>query len=129
MCAACHQSNLQGSFEAPQLAGESFLQFWADLGTADLFARIRDSMPPETPGGLSDAAYLDVVAYLLQANGAPAGSTPLTEGVTVAIGTVAGGASTTVAEATSEAPAAPAAAAPAATAPSPAPEAGGVTVA
>ena len=129
VCAACHQSNLQGSFEAPQLAGESFLQFWADLSPDDLFTRIKDSMPPDTPGGLSDAAYLDVVAYLLQANGAPAGSTPLTAAATPSIGAVASGTSPAVAETGGGPPAAPAAAAPAATAPSPAPEADGVTVA
>ncbi|MXW35047.1 MAG: hypothetical protein F4Z60_05570, partial [Chloroflexi bacterium] len=39
-CAVCHQSNLQGTFEAPQLAGESFLQFWGDLSLGDLFVRI-----------------------------------------------------------------------------------------
>ena len=119
VCAACHQSNLQGSFEAPQLAGDSFLQFWGDLSAADLFTRIKDSMPPENPGGLSDESYLDIVAYLLQANGAPAGNTPLTADGSLPIGTVAGGAS----------PAAPAAAAPTAAAPSAAPETGGVTVA
>ena len=125
VCATCHQSNLQGSFEAPQLAGESFLQFWGDLTPEDLFTRIKTSMPPETPGGLSDAAYVDVVAYLLQANGAPAGSTPLTAAATAPIGAVAAGASSNVAEA----PATPGGAAPAATTPSPDPEAGSVTVA
>ena len=135
VCAACHQSNLQGSFEAPQLAGESFLRFWADLSPGDLFTRIQVSMPPESPGGLSDEAYLDIVAYLLQANGAPAGSTPLTADGTLSIGAIAGGASPAIAESAAGAPAAatptstPAAAASTAAAPSPAPETGGVTVA
>ena len=77
-CAVCHQSNLQGSFEAPQLAGESFLRFWGALTPRDLFERTRASMPPDRRGALGDQAYLDVVAYLLQANGAPAGNAPLT---------------------------------------------------
>ena len=126
-CAVCHQSNLQGSFEAPQLAGESFLQFWADLSPRDLFDRIAGSMPPGQAGALTDEAYLDVVAYLLQANGAPAGSDALTASATVAIGSVAAGASTAVTQTAGGQGAAPAAAA-AAPAPS-APEAGGVTVA
>ena len=125
-CAVCHQSNLQGSFEAPQLAGESFLQFWADLSPADLFGRISGSMPPEQVGALTDEAYLDVVAYLLQANGAPAGSDALTAAATVSIGSVAAGASPAVTRIAGGQGAAPAAEA-AATAP--APEAGGVTVA
>ena len=125
-CAVCHQSNLQGGFEAPQLAGESFLQFWADLSPADLFGRISGSMPPEQVGALTDEAYLDVVAYLLQANGAPAGSDALTAAATVSIGSVAAGASPAVTRIAGGQGAAPAAEA-AATAP--APEAGGVTVA
>jgi mono/diheme cytochrome c family protein len=91
-CAQCHQANLQGSFEAPQLAGESFLRFWGDLSPRDLFDRIRNSMPPESPGGLGETAYLGVVAYLLQANGAPAGTQPLTGTTSVAIASVANGA-------------------------------------
>ena len=89
-CARCHQSNLQGSFEAPPLAGESFLRFWGDLGPRDLYERTRSSMPPDEDP-LADEAYVDVVAYLLQANGAPAGDAPLTATTAVAIGTVATG--------------------------------------
>ena len=89
-CARCHQSNLQGSFEAPQLAGESFLRFWGDLSPRDLYDRISGSMPPDEDA-LADEAYVDVVAYLLQANGAPAGDAPLMATTAVAIGTVATG--------------------------------------
>ena len=118
-CARCHQSNLQGSFEAPQLAGESFLQFWGDMSPRDLYDRTRSSMPPDEDA-LADEAYVDVVAYLLQANGAPAGDAPLTATTAVAIGTVASG----------EAPAAQAAAAaPAASRPASAAPEAGVTVA
>ena len=135
-CAVCHQSNLQGTFEAPQLAGESFLQFWADLSPGDLFVRISGSMPPGQAGSLTDQAYLDVVAYLLQANGAPAGGAALTEAATVSIAAAVSAAPPAVAQADGGAPAGAEAAgggvpvsgtAPAA--PSPAPEPGGVTVA
>ncbi|MCE2542920.1 MAG: c-type cytochrome, partial [Acidobacteria bacterium] len=88
-CAECHQTNLQGSFEAPPLAGESFLNFWGDLTASDLYDRISSSMPPEQPDSLGEAAYLDVVAYLLQANGAPAGSAPLTADAAVTIAAAA----------------------------------------
>ena len=89
-CARCHQSNLQGSFEAPPLAGESFLRFWGELSPRDLYERTSSSMPPDEDP-LADEAYVDVVAYLLQANGAPAGDAPLTATTAVAIGTVASG--------------------------------------
>ncbi len=124
-CAACHQTNLQGSFEAPQLAGESFLRFWADLSPGDLFVRISGSMPPGEEGALTEEAYLDVVAYLLQANGAPAGGTALSADSAVAIGTVATPASAAAGLAGGGAPAAASAAAGS----SSAPEAGGVTLA
>ena len=131
-CAACHQANLQGSFEAPQLAGESFLRFWADLSPADLFVRISSSMPPGAEGSLTDEEHLDVVAYLLEANGAPAGGTALTEATAVPIGAIAGGAlqgGDTAAGGASAAVAAPAAAAAAAAGGPPVTEAGGVTLA
>ena len=133
-CAVCHQANLQGSFEAPQLAGESFLRFWADLSPADLFVRTRSSMPPGAEGSLTDEEHIDVVAYLLEANGAPAGGTALTEATAVPIGALAGGglqAGDTAARGESAAVAAPAAASTvtSAAAASAAPEAGGVTLA
>ena len=90
-CAECHQPNLQGSFEAPPLAGESFLRFWGNLAASDLYDRIRSSMPPEQPGTLDAAEYLDVVAYVLQANGAPAGSAPLRADAAVTIAAAASG--------------------------------------
>ena len=138
-CAVCHQANLQGSFEAPQLAGESFLRFWGDLSPADLLVRISGSMPPGEEGSLTDEEYLDVVAYLLEANGAPAGGLALTQTTAVPIGSLAASGSA----ASGDAPAASAAAAsaggaPAATAASAAPSAsaasavpasGGVTLA
>lgn len=76
-CAECHQTTLQGSFEAPPLAGDSFLQFWGDQRARDLLERTRSSMPPGRPGGLAEDAYVAIVAYLLQANGAAAGPEPL----------------------------------------------------
>ena len=126
-CAVCHQSNLQGTFEAPQLAGESFLQFWADLSPGDLFVRISGSMPPGQAGSLTDEAYLDVVAYLLQANGAPAGGAALTQAASASIGAAVSAASSVVAQAGGGAP--EAVPAPSASAPSSEPEPGGVTVA
>ena len=136
-CAVCHQSNLQGTFEAPQLAGESFLLFWGNLSPGDLFVRISGSMPPGQAGSLTDEAYLDVVAYLLQANGAPAGGAALTEAASVSIAAAVSAASSAVApaggspvgEAAGAASAGAAAAAPPSSAPSAAPEPGGVTVA
>ncbi len=100
-CASCHRPDLRGSGEAPPLAGANFLTAWGTLTPADLFGRIRASMPPGAAGSLGDAAYLSIVAYLLQVNGAAAGSQPLTAGSPARISTVV----STVSAAQSAAPA------------------------
>jgi len=46
--------------------------------TAELFKRIRTTMPKTNPGSLSDDDTTAVVAYLLLANGYPAGKDALT---------------------------------------------------
>jgi hypothetical protein len=42
-----------------------------------LFRRIRDTMPAGKPEAVSQAAKLEIVAFILKANGFPAGTTPL----------------------------------------------------
>ena len=68
-CAECHRADLSGDFEAPELAGRNFLAAWRRAPLSELLAVVRD-MPPEEPGTLSEAQYLAVTAYLLEANGA-----------------------------------------------------------
>src|SRR5687767_5315981 len=74
-CASCHVSDLGGRNEAPQLAGADFMNVWRTQGVDALFGFIRSTMPP---GGarLTDEQYLNIVAYILQQNGAPAGALP-----------------------------------------------------
>ena len=90
-CAICHRTDLQGNFEAPPLAGANFLNYWGDRTPQELVERIRGTMPPDRPGRLEEQTYLDIVAYLLQANGAPAGDEALTATTAVSIGAVATG--------------------------------------
>ena len=87
VCASCHRTDFQGSFEAPPLAGANFLNLWGDLSAAAMFDRISASMPPDRPGRLGDQTYVDIVAYLLQANGA--GSVELTATTAASITTLA----------------------------------------
>ena len=47
----------------------------------DLFLKIRTTMPGYDGGGLSSRQYLDIVAYLLRANGLPAGPAELPEDI------------------------------------------------
>ena len=76
-CSACHLRDLKGSNEAAQLAGPNFLNQWGDKTIADLHTYLMASMPPTSPGAPGAQTMVDIVAYLLQANGASAGSQPL----------------------------------------------------
>ena len=76
-CAECHGPDLDG-MEAPPLRGVEFLTGWAGRTTDELFAYVRDEMPPGLGGSLSAQDYLNLVADLLDANGAWPGGAPLT---------------------------------------------------
>ena len=91
MCATCHGATLEGVLQAPALAGPQFLTMWRAQTTRDLLASIQTRMPPLRPGSLDEATSLDLVAYVLQANGAAAGPSPLTSAATLAIGSAATG--------------------------------------
>jgi len=72
-CAACHGAGLEGAGEAPALKGAPFLANWKSKTANQLFAFVRQNMPPGGAGSLSDIDYRAVTAYILQANGTNAG--------------------------------------------------------
>jgi hypothetical protein len=87
MCSECHSQTLLGndgkgdvpdfrrkfmSVVVPPLAGARFMQKWGPQTTKDLYTRIQGVTK------LDDETYLDLVAYILQTNGARAGTQPLT---------------------------------------------------
>jgi hypothetical protein len=74
---SCHRDDLRGDNTAPSLVGESFLFLWGDMAVGELSARIEKVMPPERPGSLPAQAYTDIVAFILQQNGFPAGTSEL----------------------------------------------------
>ena len=76
-CAKCHGETLAGMDEIPPLQGPHFMADWETQSIADLVQRIHNTMPMDNPGALSSASSTDVVAYLMQANGIPAGDTEL----------------------------------------------------
>src|SRR5262245_18051963 len=76
-CAECHAETLEGRGEAPSLSGGEFASAWNELTLNDLFDRIRKTMPQSAPGSLSREQYVDVVAFIIQKNGAPAGKSEL----------------------------------------------------
>ena len=75
-CAACHGDNLEGFELAPSLSGNFFTRRWGGKTVSELAAELR-RMPPEQVDGLDDRVYSNILAYLLQQNGAEAGDNPL----------------------------------------------------
>ena len=76
-CSTCHARDLRGNSNAPSLVGSSFLFLWEDRSVGEFFTVVRTEMPTNAPNSLSAAAYLDIVAYVLEANGFPAGAVEL----------------------------------------------------
>lgn len=75
-CAMCHGTRLEGRGEIPALTGR-FVAHWAGQPVGDLFAYVSQAMPQHAPGSLAPEQNAQLVALLLQANGAPAGSRSL----------------------------------------------------
>jgi polyvinyl alcohol dehydrogenase (cytochrome) len=69
----CHGLNLAGGGPTPSLAGADFLARWSGLSVGELYKRVKTTMPKTAPDSLGDGNYLMITAYLLQANGFPAG--------------------------------------------------------
>jgi len=75
-CARCHGEDL-GSPRNP-LAGERFAEHWESRTLADLFRRIRDTMPAGDVAAVEEPEKLDAMAYMLRQNGFPDGGAELT---------------------------------------------------
>jgi mono/diheme cytochrome c family protein len=69
VCAMCHAQS--------QFVGQAFVENWNDHRVSDFYTLVRSTMPLNNPGGLKDDEYLAVVAYLLKANHAEAGTDSL----------------------------------------------------
>ena len=76
-CGSCHGKNLSGSEVATPLNGTAFSLNWGGKSAAELFSFIRTRMPPAAPGSLQPDAAADLVAYILEVNGAKAGEAAL----------------------------------------------------
>jgi mono/diheme cytochrome c family protein len=59
------------------VTGPPFRRAWAGRTVYDYYELIRTTMPNDSPGKLSRGQYADIVAYLLQLSGLPAGDRPL----------------------------------------------------
>lgn len=91
-CIECHGDDLEG-LEGPQLVGSRFTRSWRARNLNELFQKIREAMPKGAANSVTDQEKLDALAYLLRANGFPAGSAELKPDATV-LATIALGLST-----------------------------------
>ena len=90
-CAGCHGNTLAGGNDSPALAGTSFMSSWGGRSTKALYQFVSTTMPVGNAGNLSAGTYADIVAFLLEANGAKAGTAILTADTNAGIATIANG--------------------------------------
>ena len=67
VCAECH--------EKADITKADFRSKWNGRTLFELFELVRTTMPDSNPGGLTRDEYAGAMAYILKANGLPAGST------------------------------------------------------
>jgi alcohol dehydrogenase (cytochrome c) len=76
-CASCHGSNLDDAVYAPPVKGAAFRQRWGAETVDGLFTYVSATMPPGRPGSLSNEAYAQLLAYMIQENGTKPGTREL----------------------------------------------------
>ena len=76
-CARCHGAALTGGDQATPLTGPAFLGNWNGQSLIDLQQRIKSTMPSDSIGIYDQKFITDVVAFMLKANGFPAGQAEL----------------------------------------------------
>ena len=80
-CSMCHGPLLDGQFggySGPALKGPEFADPSYDFHVSDIFNFVAKLMPPGTPGSLTHEQDVQIMAFLLQQNGYPAGTQELT---------------------------------------------------
>jgi mono/diheme cytochrome c family protein len=82
-CSRCHNLALIGSERGPAIKGATFLSHWEKGSVADLFIKIRDTMPEGNAGTVQEDTKIDILSYILQQNSFPAGSNELKKDVSV----------------------------------------------
>lgn len=77
-CSGCHGTDLRATdAEAVDLTGPAFRAKWNGKTLGECFETIRDTMPLGNGNSLGDKTYMDILAFILQFNGVPAGNQEL----------------------------------------------------
>lgn len=74
VCEECHD----GQADGPLLDSDDFTNRWREDSLGPIFTYMKTKMPESDPGSLSDAEYLDLLAYILWLNKTPSGARDLT---------------------------------------------------
>ncbi len=77
-CETCHGDPRTGGDDAPNLAGEDFVDHWNGKSLFELAVRIQTTMPASDPGSLTRQEYVDVIAFILNQNAFAKGTEELT---------------------------------------------------
>jgi cytochrome c5 len=77
-CETCHGDPRTGGDDAPNLAGEDFVDHWNGKTLFDLAVSLQQTMPASDPGALTRQEYVDVIAFILNQNAFPSGKEELT---------------------------------------------------
>ena len=77
-CASCHGGKLEGA-QGPPLTGDVFVTGWQSQPLSELAGKIRNTMPADAPGGLTQPQTTDLLAHILKTGGFPAGQAELAD--------------------------------------------------
>jgi cytochrome c5 len=87
ICADCHPFTVAAK-KKPQdlpLGDEPFFESWSGRALSEMVTLIALTMPNDGSATVTDEEALNLVAYILQQNGYPAGSSPLTKDTASAV--------------------------------------------
>lgn len=82
-CEQCHGTKLEGR-AGPALTGPNFASAKSNFKVSDIYGFVSQNMPAPAPGSLPAQDYVDIMAFILQQNGYPAGRAKLTEKIATA---------------------------------------------
>ena len=71
-CGHCHSDG-----DAPSVVGDAFIRKWFGDSLNVPLAKVRDTMPGDAPASLTDSVYVDILSFLLEVTGFPAGAEEL----------------------------------------------------
>lgn len=87
LCASCHPFTVAAKKKPNDLplGDEPFFEAWSGRRLSEMITLIALTMPNDGSATVTDEEAANLVAYILQQNGYPAGSTPLTKATATAV--------------------------------------------